>query len=111
MRTFLKIGIGLLILLPLLMNSGCKSMKNRPSKAVKENEERQKEQEEEQREEYIEAKERHLSIQTKDTEERMEKMQKKSKRYNQNKKKFFLVRWWENIFHKNKKRRTRPGGH
>jgi len=111
MRIFLKIGIALMIFLPLLMNSGCKSMKNRPSKAVQKTEERQEEQAEQKREEYIEAKERHLSIQTKDTKERMEKMQKKSKRYNQNKKKFFLVRWWEKIFHKNKRRRTRPGGH
>ncbi|MFW6019108.1 MAG: hypothetical protein ACOCPM_00880 [Bacteroidales bacterium] len=111
MRLYLKTGVALIILLTVLMNSGCRSMKNRPSKAVQKTEERQKEQEEEKREEYEEAKERHISIQSKDTKEDMEDMQKKSKRYNQNKQKFFLIRWWENIVHKLKKRKPRPAGH
>ena len=111
MQVYWKTGFAVIILLTVLMNSGCRSMKNRPSKAVQKTEERQKEQEEQQRKEYEEAKERHISIQSKDTKKRMEKAQKKSERYNQNKKKFFLVRWWENIVRKFKKRRSRPGGH
>ena len=110
MRKYLKILLVLLIVLPLVTNNGCKSMKNGPSNAVQETRERQKEQEERQREKYEKARERHMSIQTDEAKERMEDLQKKSERYNQNKKKFFLVRWWEKIFHK-RNRQTRPGGH
>ncbi len=100
----------LLILIPLLGSTSCNMFRKGPSKAVQENEERQEEQAEEQRAEYEKKKERHISIQTDETKERMKKMQNRSERYNYNKKKFFLVRWWEQLFRK-KRRAPQPNGY
>lgn len=110
MKLILKYSLIGLLLLPILTNTSCNSFKRGPSKAVQETEERQEEQAERQREEYLEAKERHLSIQTKSTKKEMKMLQRKSKRHNAHKKKFFLVRWWESIFKYNKWKKPKRGG-
>ena len=42
-----------------------------------------------------EALEKHMRIQTKEVQKRMKKNKKKSNRINNNRKKFFLIRWFE----------------
>lgn len=108
MRISIKPLFVFIMLSVLIIGGSCKSHR-RPSKAVRETEKRQEEQAERQAAEYEEAKERHMEIQTKETKERMKAMQKKSARYNYNKREFFLVRWWKKIFHKNR-RVPRRGG-
>lgn len=110
MRLTLKYLPVAFFLLLVVTVSSCNTFKRGPSKAVRETEERQEEQAERQREEYLEAKERHISIQSKATKKEMKLLQRKSKRHNAHKKKFFLVRWWENLFKYNKWKKPKPGG-
>lgn len=111
MRVLNKLLVIILVAVPLLyIGTSCNTAKQSSGKAVKETEERQEEKRERQAEKYEEARERHMEIQTKETKKRMKKMQKKSERYNYNEKKFFLVRWWEKIFNKRRRKATEPGG-
>lgn len=110
MRTLNKGVLLLLMVLPFLFAGTSCNSSRKASDAVQRAEKLQEEKRERQAEKYEEARERHMAIQTKETKKRMEKMQRKSERYNYNKKKFFLVRWWEKIFKKRKRRETQPGG-
>lgn len=61
------------------------------AKADKKKEEQKKKEEKA----HQKALDRHLKIQTKDTRKRMKASKKKSKRLNENKREFFMVRWFK----------------
>lgn len=57
-------------------------------------------------EKYREAREHQVEIQSKNTVREMKRNQRKSMRYNTNKREFFVVRWFKNRSH----RKARPQG-
>ncbi len=99
LRILLKSMLLFIICLPLVTYTACNATRQ-SSSAREKTEQRQREQAERQRQEYQERKERHLEIQSDDSRARMKDMQKKSERYNYNKKRFFLARWWDQVVHK-----------
>lgn len=92
----------------LVTGSGCKKYRiiQQDKKVQREALKRQKEKEKEQMKKYQEAVKRHASIQDKKTRKAMKKEYKKSRRLKENRKEFFLKRWFTK---RSYKKTTKPG--
>lgn len=86
--------LGLWIVYPSCNGQKSSQSVEKRKKELAEKEEERKEKAEEMKEKR---KEQHMEIQTKETRKRMKKNRKKANRYNKGKRKFFLIRWFEQL--------------
>lgn len=105
----MRIKILLLLIIALLASTApaCKKYRiiQKQKKMEREVIKKQKEKEKEQLKKYQEAVKRHASIQDKKTRKAMKKEYKKSRRLKENRKEFFMKRWF-----KKKRGRAAPSG-
>ncbi len=105
----MKIKLAIILsLLIVFTGTGCKKYRiiHKEKKMQREVVKKQKEKEAEHLKKYQEAVKRHASIQDKKTRKMMKKEYKKSRRLKENRKEFFLKRWFSKRRHQ---KATKPG--
>jgi len=94
-KTLIRIFLLTLLLVPVFALSQESSSDSKATKGQKKAESKKKEQVMNEKKAEIEGKKQHAAIQTKEVRERMKKSKKEANRWNQGKRKFFLIRWFE----------------
>lgn len=97
-----RISLFTLILL-MLSSTACNTMKrmerqeDRRQRKIQRGIEKKKWEEEKA---YVKMQKRQKRIQDKETRKRMRQLERQSRRWNENKKEFFLVRWWKKLVYR-----------
>ncbi|MBK5286041.1 MAG: hypothetical protein JJE25_11625 [Bacteroidia bacterium] len=94
-KVLIKIFLLVFMMLPVFALSQETSSDSKATKGQKKAESKKKEQVMNEKKAEIQGRKQHMAIQTKEVRKRMKKSKKDANRWNQGKRKFFILRWFE----------------